>query len=341
MTASFVSCGRLSPANFVRALAAVVVLAFCAAPDAHAQRAETEQGLARFEETLQPKVDEGELSARGVGPVLVVGAKSAYESTRSWFPAAALQSTVRVFGGRNVRLCEACMGARVRSEGRRLEYNTALTLSDVARLDADIRGQGAPAKSALWFEETPGGVAVRLVNIANGQILFAGNFDGAQTERVRSAEVYNLSTELGRRLRGDSLTHVIIDIGLVPNQHINLDVSEQFGPYNLNLAGLTLSAIDPVVGLGIHYYRVIPLLWDFTIGVQLIASVPTAVATAISSGLGEGPVDGLIDPLLTGVLVARFPIPQTNFGVLATASTNFQFTVGISLLNVSFLPFLP
>lgn len=317
------------------------MLAFAFASDAAAQRAETEQGLARFEETLQPKVEEGELSARGVGPVLLVGAKAAYEETQAWFPSAALQSTLRVFGGRNVRLCEACMGPRVESEGRRLEYNTALTLSDVARLDAGIRGSGAPAKSALWFEETPGGVAVRLVNISNGQILFAGNFDGAQTERVRSAEVYNLSTELGRRLRGDSLTHVIVDIGLVPNQHISLDVSEQFGPYNLNLAGLTLSLFDPVIGLGIHYYRVIPMLWDFTIGVQLIASVPTALATAISTGLGDGPIEGLIDPLLTGVLVARFPIPSTNFAVLATASTNFNFTVGISLLNVSFLPFLP
>ena len=303
----------------------------------YAQRDNTQQAFDRFEEDLQPEVDEGTLSPKGIGPIILVGATSAYEETRAWFPAAAVRSLVRVFGRSNIRACEACMNPTVRSVGRRLEYNTVLSLADVVRIDEEQRGKSPPARSAVWMEETPGGMAVRIVSLANGQILFAGNFDGSQTERVRTAEVYNLTTELGRRLRGQSLTHVIIDAGVLPNLHISTDVVEQFGDYNLNLAGLTFSLIDPVVGFGVSYYRVIPQLWDFTIGAKLIASIPTVLALALNQG---NPVE-VIDPPLTGVIVARFPIPQTNFAAFASASTNFSFTVGVSMLNVSLLPFLP
>ncbi|MCP4500565.1 MAG: hypothetical protein GY822_11450 [Deltaproteobacteria bacterium] len=332
---------KSNPSSVPSKLRSVVAVACVAllfvGTSANAQRYATELGIERMEETLQPKVEEGSLSVQGIGPVLLVGATSAYEETRAWFPTAALESMIRVFGNGNVRACEACMNPMVRVEKQRLEYNTVLSLADIARLDAEMRGNGPPARAAVWLEETPAGVAIRIISIDNGQVLYAGNFDRLQKERERTAKSYNLSLDLGRRLRGESLTHIFIDFGLLPNQHWSADIVEQFGPYNLNLAGLTLSLIDPLGGMGLSYYRVIPQLWDLTLGVQAIVSLLTAAGYALSP---DNPQD-LIDPLLTGVLVARWPIPSTNFAVLATASTNFNFTIGVSMMNVSFMPFLP
>ncbi len=308
---------------------------------AFAQRERTEQAFERMEETLAPLVEEGQLAPQGIGPVLLVGATPAFEETRAWFPVGALESLTRLFGPGQVRVCEACMNPRVHAVDGRLEHNTVLSLPEIARLDEELRGRGPPARSAAWLEETPGGLAVRILSIDNGQVLYAGNFDGQLQERTRTAELYNYTLELGRRLRGESLTHIFLDLGMVPNQHLSLDITEQFGPDNLNLAGFTMSLVDPVAGIGIVYYRVIPLLWDLTIGVQAVMSTITAIATALDTTGNGIPSSQLLDPILTGVVVLRWPIPTTNFAVFGSASTNFAFTVGVSLINVSFLPIIP
>jgi hypothetical protein len=99
---------------------------------------------------------------------------------------------------------------------------------------------------------------------------------------------------------------------------------------------LSLSAYDPLIGVGGAYYRVIPNALNIMVGAKLLLSVPTAVATGIS-----GESVQLIDPLLTGVFVVRMPIASSNYGVTFTASTNGRIGLGISLMNITALPFLP
>lgn len=323
--------------RLVTTLCLLVVAVATYAPAARAERAETEDAFARLEESLLPDVEEGALSPQGIGPVMFVGARPAYEDTRGWFPAEALQFAVRVFGRENVRVCEACMNPRLYVEDGRLEHNTVLTLQEIVRIDTEVRGAGAPARSALWLDETQSGVSMRLVSLENGQVLFATNIDGQLQERARTAENYNLTLELGRRLRGESLSHVFIDAGLLPGQHISLDFAEQFGDNNNNLAAVTVSLFDPVVGFGASYYRVIPFAFDLTIGAQVIVSVPTALVTALDQDAGGD----LIDPLVTGVGVVRWPIPQTSLALLMTLSTNGVFSLGVTLMNFSFLPVVP
>ncbi len=315
-----------------------LLLATLAAPAALAQRDATEQALERFEETLTPQVEDGTLAPQGIGPLLLVAATPAFEQTRAWFPAAALEAVTRVFGAGNVRLCEACMNPRVRSDGGSFEYNTSLTLPEIARTDRELRGQGVPARSAVWLEETPGGIAVRIVALDNAQVLFSGNFDGRQRERVSTNRAFNATLDLGRRLRGESLTHILVDAAVFPGQHFSLDVVEQFGESNEHLAGLTFSLTDPIAGIGGAYYYVIQPAWNLTLGAQAVMSVPTALVNLIDD---SGGVSDPFDPLLTGVLVARMPIPSTNFGVVAMVSTNLTFAIGLTLMNISFLPVLP
>lgn len=317
----------------------LLIAAFAAlnATPAFADKLATEGAFDRLEESLRPQVEEGALSPRGIGPSMFVGAQPAFEKTSAWFPGEALSFVVRMFGAQNIRVCEACMNPRVYIREGLMEHNSVLSLQEIVRIDTEVRGAGAPARSAIWLDETVNGVSLRIVSLENGQVLYAANIDNDLQERKTTANNYNLTVDLGRRLRGESLSHVFIDIGMLPGQHISIDFAEQFGPYNHNLAGLTLSIIDPVVGIGLAYYRVIPFAFNLTLGVQVIMSVPTALVTAIDQDSGGD----LIDPLATGVAVLRFPIPHTSIALLGTASTNGAFSVGVTLMNFSILPVLP
>jgi hypothetical protein len=268
--------------------------------------------------------------------MIIVSARPAFEETRSWYPTAAVVALADAVGRANLRACEACMQPRVYAGDGTLQYSSgALTLEEIVAIDTNTRGKGAPARTAAWIDETDSGVAVRIVSLATGEILFAQNFDGALREEKRTGEVFNFTSDVQRRLRGEALTHIFIDAALYPGQHFSLDVVDQFGSRNLDMAGITLSLTDPVLGVGGAYYRVIPEAFNLTVGVQGIVSIPTAAANALGA-------DGdIIDPLLTGVLVVRWPIPYTSFGALAMVSTNGTIGVGVTLMNFTILPILP
>ncbi len=318
-----------------RVITVVVVLAaLLASSSSRAQRAETSEALERLRDVLEPVVQDGILT--GVSPIIVVSARPAFESTRAWFPTAAVVALGDAVGRANLRACEACMNPRASMRDGAFVYASGtLSLAEIVAIDTDMRGAAAPAMAAAWIDETDGGVSLRIISLSTGRILFAENLDGQLKARERTARTFRFTDDMERRLRGESLTHVAIDIGLLPGQHVSLDILDQFGDRNLDLAGVSVSAVDPFLGVGGAYYRVIPEAFNLTVGAQALVAIPTAAGNAL--GL-EGE---LIDPLLTGVLVVRWPIPNSGFGVLATASTNGTLTLGVSLLNVSFLPVLP
>jgi hypothetical protein len=318
----------------VACFCAVVV---AAAGPAHAQRDTTAEAFARLEEILTPQLDNGMLGSHGIFPLMFVSATPAYEETKASYPAAALQALVRIFDGKNIRACEACMNPRVSFENGRLDMNTSsLAVDEIVMFDARVRGKSAPARAAVWLDETRTGVAIRIISLENSQVLFAANIDGALRERSRSQKNFTFTDEIGRRLRGESLTHIFIDAALLPGQHISVDIAEQFGDDNCNLAGITMSVLDPIVGFGAAYHRVIPQAFNLTVGAQVIASLPTAFVSAFA-----GDVTQVLDPLVVAVLIARFPIPSTNFAAVATVSSKGTVALGVTLMNFSVLPFLP
>jgi hypothetical protein len=302
-----------------------------------AQRDTSREALVRLEETLTLRMEQGSIALKDVTPAIVVSASPAFEESKAWYPAAALETLVRVFGSDALRSCEACMAPRLYVEEGRLEqFTTALGAPEIIRLDENARGKAPPARVAIWLDETPEGVSLRMIDLHNSRIVFVQNFNPGLTEMARTRRNFTLTEELERRARGDSLTHTFLDVTVYPGQHVSLDFVEQWGNTNENLAGLSLSAYDPLIGVGGAYYRVIPNAFNLMVGAKILMSVPNAVVTGIS---GQ-PAD-FLDPLLTGVFVARVPIASSNYGVTFTASTNGRIGVGISLMNITALPFLP
>jgi hypothetical protein len=216
-----------------------------------------------------------------------------------------------------------------------LAYQTGpVGLDEIIRLDDASRGSAAAARSAIWLDEYRGGVSIRIVDLRTGMVLFAQNVDPNLVEDANTERMYTLAEELERRDRGDSLTQAFVDFGLYPGQHVSLDWTDQWGPTNANLTGVSLSLYDPVLGLGVAHYRRFPLA-NLLVGGKVLVSLPTAVAQSLGQ---EGEI---IDPLLTGVAVARVPFGRSNYGACLTLSTNGEVGLGLSLLNISLLPVLP
>lgn len=316
---------------------AVVLLAGALPATALAQRGTTQDALSRMEETVAMRVEDGVFTAEDVTPAIVVSVAPAFEETRAWYPTAALASLVRVFGAAGLRSCEACMAPRLHVEQGRMEQNlVSLTTAEIIRLDENSRGTALAARTAIWLDETPEGVSLRIIDLRNSRIVVAENFDPGLVERARTSKNFSLTRELERRARGDAITHTFFDVAAYPGQHVSWDFMEQWGDTNHNLSGLTLSLFDPVVGIGGAYYRVVPKALNIMVGAKIIMSVPTALVSAVA-----GEQQDVLDPLLTAVLVVRVPIASSNYGLILTASTNGQIGLGISMMNISLLPVLP
>ena len=331
----------LARAYTLRASSRLALAVLClglAAPAAQAGSGTSREALARLEETLAARFEEGGFSAKALSPALVVSVRPAYEESKAWYPTAALATLGRVFGSASLRSCEACMAPRVYLDGGRLEQVTADPgVVEITRLDAAGRGSAAPARTAVWLDETGEGVSLRVVDLANSHILLAENFDPGLREAARTRTNTSLARELERRSRGDSLTQTFFDLAMYPGQHLSLDWTEQWGDTNANLSGVTLSLFDPVLGFGGAYYRVMPAARNILVGAKVILSLPTALVASVTGDTGRR----VVDPLITGVFVVRIPIASSYYGVLFTASTNGQVGIGISLMNTSLLPFLP
>jgi hypothetical protein len=302
---------------------------------ARAQEAATRDSLDRLEEVLQLRVEDGRLRAEEVMPAILVSARPRTEESEGWYVTRAVEVLQRSFGESGLRVCEACMAPRATVEGGRMVYQAGpVSLDEVVRLDDQSRGGAEAARTAIWLDEHRGGVSIRIVDTRTARVIFAQNVDPSLVENENTQRMYTLAEERERRARGDGLTQAFVDVAFYPGQHISLDWTDQWGKRNRQFSGLTLSILDPIVGIGGVHYTSIGFL-DTLIGAQVVLSLPTAIV----QGLGQ---DGeVLDPLLTGVAVVRVPFGRSNFGALLTASTNGQIGLGISLMNISLLPVLP
>lgn len=323
-----------------RALLLGLALAAGLPAQALAQRDTTRDALDRVSGVLLTRIEDGELDREAMIPSVLVSTRARYEASVGWFETQAIVVLQRVLGPDALRVCDACMVPRTYAgEGRLEQASGAIALEEIVRFDEGRRGAKAPARAAIWLDETAAGVTIKIVDLATARVIWAENVDPRARERFDTARAMKISREYDRRARGDGLTQVFVDAAVFPGQHFSLDWTDQWGETNANFSGVSISLFDPVLGLGAVYYRAFDLgsIGGFRIapqvGAKVMLSLPQSIIQAIS---GEN-VDEL-DPILTAVGIFRVPFGRSNYGLLLTASTNGRFGVGLSLLNVSFLP---
>ncbi len=291
--------------------------------------------LDRLEEVLELRVEDGRLKSEDVMPAILVSAAPRTLESQAWYTTRVIEVLEKAFGAGGLRVCEACMAPRAIVDSGQMVYQVGpVGMDEVARLDDLNRGGSEPAKTAIWLDESAGGVSIRIVDMRTSRVIFAQNVDPTLVEVKNTHRLYTLTEEQERRARGLGLTQAFIDVAIYPGQHISLDWTDQWGKYNKQFSGMTLTILDPVLGIGAVHYYCLPILHAL-VGGQVVLSIPTGLV----QGLGQQ--GQVLDPLLTGTAVVRVPFGRSNFGGLLTASTNGEIGFGISLMNISLLPVLP
>jgi hypothetical protein len=145
-----------------------------------------------------------------------------------------------------------------------------------------------------------------------------------------------LSSELERRSVGRGRGHTFIDVAAYPKPHVSLEWTDQWGKTNANLSGVSISALGPILGVGIVHYRVMPL-GNILLGGKLLVSVPNTVVRRFDVDADDFGAETL-DPLFTGVGVVRVPFGRSNYAALATVSTTGAVGLGVTLLNFNLIP---
>jgi len=289
----------------------------------------------RLEEILDLRSEDGRLDRDKLMPAILVSAQPRYEESQAWFAVRVIEALQRALGEEGLRLCEACMAPRAFMAESTMVYSTgAISLDEIIRLDTASRGEAPPARTAIWVDEYSGGVSLRMVDLRTGRVVFAQNIDPRLIEHSNTQRMYTLTAELERRARGDGLTQGFVDAALLPNQHISIDWTDQWGKNNGMLTGLTLTITDPRGGFGLSHYVRTPLN-NTLVGAKGVVSLPTLIAQTFNPGAQ------VFDPLLNVIGVVRVPFGRSNYGAIATVSTNGNFGFGLSLMNISLLPFVP
>lgn len=325
-------------------LACVCLVVLGLASEALALTDNTRESLGRLEEVLKLRKEEGIFTNAQVEPLTVVSLRPEYEESSADFANAALASLRRVFSASAVRLCDLCMAPRTEASGGRLESRSgALSLEEIRALDASQKGDSLEARTAVWLDESRSGVSIRIVDLSNGRVVYADNVTPTLEWTSRSEKQFSTARDLHRRMRGESLTHSFLDIGIYPAQHLSLDWMEQWGEGNENLTGLSFSLFTPVIGLGPTYAKIYPRLWNAMFGGKIMLSLPNAVVASIAKNSSTE----IFDPLATVIGYARIPIPSfsdsslSQYGVFAFVTSSAKIGLGISTLNITFLPVLP
>jgi hypothetical protein len=298
------------------------------AHSAYALLPQTARDLRVMEDRLGFEMGELRGGAQAVTPILVASPEPYWQESRADFAESAHAALARVFSGSGDLIpCAECGRARVyvSADARTVVQTGEISLSDLARLRE--RPGFAQAKSLLTLRETPSGIAIRLLALEDGRVLYEGLADGTQT--LADAEPpLRLAREMERRKRGESLTYVHIDAGIYPNALVQIKWLEQWGNRNQHLSGLAISAFNPNGALGATYLYMLPFFHRrATLG---------GIAYYRLDSMFNGGADGGAFAF-QGSLNYAF---SGAYGAFIAAGSNGVVSIGLSLQNPVLIPFL-
>src|SRR5690606_36022353 len=119
---------------------------------------------------------------------------------------------------------------------------------DIRAYDGAEHPQGPPAVAALWIEELPDGLALRIADLATGMVLVAETIHNGQSTMPAAVHGYNVARLSDARARGTLIKHSVFDVAFYPQPHMAWSWLEQWGDYNQHLSGIGVSLVNPVLG---------------------------------------------------------------------------------------------
>ncbi|MCX6131646.1 MAG: hypothetical protein NTX25_21615 [Proteobacteria bacterium] len=152
-------------------------------------------------------------------------------------------------------------------------------------------------------------LSIRMVVLNSGELIFASTIDSKVEWSSRSMRNFTDSRLRERQVRGEAIIHRHIDLGLLPlggAPHIGWSIMQQWGSSNQYLSGISISLSNPLLGIGVNWFKVFPRLNNSLIGFKVLGSIPELLTKSLSKGSGSSGLTG--DQALTVLGMIKYPL---------------------------------
>ena len=298
---------------------------------AHAVFEQTSEDLDMLADALATEFDIKSPLRQAAVPLLLAPPLHHWKQSRNDFKAQVMRMMVRILKERGEVIdCPECDSWRlkIRDDHAVQMNNGPLSITELGNITKGERYK--QAKAVMFIKETPAGVEAKIISLTNGRILFYRLADS--TENLTKVRPYmNYSRERQRRLRGEGLSYVFIDLGLYPEAQLQVEYVEQWGSRNQHISGVSISLLNPEVALGgvYHYMFAGSSRWhaSFALFYPLEAAVSSAVGGESSFTSGFVPQAAI--HLTVGA----------SYGLFLSANSK-AVSFGFNFFNPLFMPFV-
>jgi hypothetical protein len=317
----------------VMRLTFIVIIWFAQVEQAMAVLAQTTDDLQRLEDDLTQAIQDDATLTEKILPILVPTAMHYWTESRDDFDDVVKAMLQRRFPSPGSLIdCSECDTHRLHmQEEARININNGpLSIGEFQKIRQVPTY--ASAKSVVLIKETPSGVFMRIVSIADGAMLYVKLANSAETlDNVRVP--MNYAREYHRREREEALGFVRINIGFLPKPLFQVDFEEQWGSRNQHMSGVSLSLIGPIGAIGANYRYMLPMVKTADIGLGIFFPVQNL---ALPGGDAGESIKAQVYQAMASYGIGN------SFGVFTAFSIGAEtnFSVGISFYNPLLMPFL-
>jgi hypothetical protein len=322
---------KLTAATMVYCLFTMVAASWFST-DAWAVLRQTREDLDVLRDDLEYRLSKDNRIKGNMLPMLVAPPLHYWQESREGFAEAVRQMLQEIFNDSNAILdCQECDTWRLNLETKQKIHisNGELSLADLKRLAKDPQRSGV--KTLALIKETPQGVAMRIIEIEDGAILFSALADATMTlDNIKP--YHNLAQEKERRLREESLSYVFANLGVWPQGTFQLEYVEQWGRRNQHISGIALSIFNPNVALGGVYHYMFPANRRFHASGSIFLPLENVVTSVVEEN--DAVLSNFVGQLMIQATFAN------SYGIFLMGSSEGVVSLGINMYNPLFLPFI-
>jgi hypothetical protein len=292
---------------------------------------QTSRDFEQLRDILNEHLSEDKGLKARVVPTLLATPIHHWSQSRGDFAAQATALLKTVLSGANdVILCQDCNAWRLNIvTGQKLQVNNGdWSLSEISRVKETLKFQ--QAKSLTMIRETPSGIELRVVELADGRVLLSALADG-NSDLDTQKPWLGFSKERDRRLREEALAYSFINLGLYPNPLLQLEFVEQWGSLNQHITGIGLSLINPDFALGVVYHYLLRNFKNLHVSGSLM--LPLSEVLTQGNQANEG-TNGFVFQVM-----GQYAFSKTYALGLALSSEG-KVSLGLVFHNPLFFPFI-
>ena len=293
---------------------------------------QTSSDLAILEDTLRVRIEDENGLKSALFPMLLATPLHLWTESKNDFAAGVTKVLTTVAGaGDAIINCVDCDTWRLNVTGNnQLQINNGeVSLTELSHL-RKIPKYGEAHSMAL-VRETASGVEMKVISIEDGRILFYALADSSKDLNAVTPYL-NYARERDRRLNGESLSYVFINMGLYPSGLFQLEFVEQWGDRNQHISGIALSLFNPEFALGLVYHYMIPSIKRLHVSGTLYYPLQNALADSVSD-------EGQQTDSFVGQGMVQYAFGN-SYALFASVNSKGKLSLGFNFYNPLFLPFV-